>query len=308
MKLNKFFYVMLAVALPLGFAACSSDDDDEDSTPYEYPVPAQKANAASFKVKGEGVTTRSVVFTESGNVVLERLVFNVGAKATRANEGSQGYDYLVGTYTKEGNTYTIFINGKEWGTITVTDKGDGTFTLLIQEKSGEPEAVSAEKEPEIGKSSFLDKLCRTWKPISTRVKLKKQPNGTQLTSPLFQACDFETIKQWAQTESDCKISDEFGKDYSVKDIFFTKTGKFCIDFTSGKNYYGTYSWKEISELEGQLNYNWADLETMGCSYENGEATVAFKTGEYKGQCWLNLAADIKSGSDTYHVEVSVHLQ
>ena len=42
--LNKFFYVMLAVALPLGFAACSSDDDDEDSTPYEYPVPAQKAN------------------------------------------------------------------------------------------------------------------------------------------------------------------------------------------------------------------------------------------------------------------------
>lgn len=308
MKLNKLFYVMLAVALPLGFAACSSDDDDEDTTPYEYSVPAQKANAASFKVKGEVVKTGGVVFTESGSVVLQRLVWNLWnqVKATRA--GDQMWEYLVGTYTKQNDTYTIFINGKEWGTITVTNNGDGTFTLLIQEKSGEPESVSAEKEQEIGKSTFLEKLCRTWKPVSTRVKLKKLPNGTQLTSPLFQACDFESIKQWAQSESDCKISDEFGKNYVVKDIFFTQTGKFCIDFTSGKNYYGTYSCKEVSELEGQLDYNWADIETMGCSYENGKATVAFKTGEYKGQCWLNLAADIKSGQDTYHVEVSVHLQ
>lgn len=307
-KYQLLWAMMAAMMLPLGFAACSSDDNEEDTTPYVYPTPAQKADAASYKVTNDGAATRSVVFGESGSVVLERAVQSSGVKAvTRATQGEE-IVFLVGTYTKEGNVYTIFINGQKWGTIEVVANADGSYILIVTPVGKESEETPAEKEKEVATDATAEKLCRTWTPVATRVKLRKLLNGTQLTSPLFNGCDFESIKQWAQEESDCKISDDFGKDYTVKSIFFTSTGKFCIDFTSGKNYYGTYAWKRLSETSGQLEYEWADLKTMGCSYEDGKATIDFKTGEYKGQCWLNLAADIKSGSDTYHVEVSAHLQ
>ena len=309
MKRNHLLIALTAAMLPMGFAACSSDDDNDDTAPATYATPAHQADAASFTVSGN--TTRSVVFGEGGSVVIGRVADTAAVKATRA-AGTEAIKYLVGTYTKSNATYIIYVNSILWGTIKVEQTAADAYALTITTTdatgSEQVEQAEATKEDNVGSSSVLNDLCRTWQPKHTRVYLQKQPYGTMLTSPAFNGCSFEEVKQWAEDESDCRINDEFGNDYIVKDVFLTRTGTFCIDFQNGKNYVGQYTWDEVSTKEGRLTYEWADGETMGCSYENGTASIEFKGGAYSGECWLTLEADIKSGSDTYHVQLVIRLK
>ena len=300
MKLKKLFWVMAVMALPLGFTACGSDDE-EDTTPYAYQAPSSKNNAAKFIVQGSS-SVRSLVFGEGGSVVIE-LVPQAAVKASVATRaGGAASEYLVGVYTRDGNVYTITVNGSVWGTVEVVDAGNGNCTLVITIRNKGTETLAAIRESVAVVGTFADKLCRTWMPKKTRLTLTK-PRGSAFAKQL-EGCDFQEVKDYIEAQG-CHIADDFGSGYTVNSIFFTAWGTFVITFKNGKNYVA--DWKSVNEAAGKLSYTWKDSKTMGCSYENGQAGVEFMTGSYRGECWLTLSADIKSDNEDFKVELIIRM-
>lgn len=300
MKLKRLFWAMMLMALPLGFVACGSDDE-EDTTPYVYQAPTDKDNAAKFIVQGSS-HVRSLVFGEGGSAVIE-LMPQVSVKATAATRaGSSSAEYLVGIYTKSGNVYTITVDGSVWGTVEVVDAGNGSYTLIITVNGKDKETLTAIKEGVAIVGTLADKLCRTWVPKKTRLTLTK-PGGATFAKQL-EGCDFQEVKDYVEDQG-CHISDDFGSGYTVTSVFFTGLGTFCITFQNGKSYVA--DWRSANEAAGKLTYTWKDGETMGCSYENGQAGIDFMTGDYRGECWLTLSSDVKSGSESYNVELVIRM-
>lgn len=295
MKLKKLFWVMTVMALPLGFTACGSDDE-EDTTPYVYQAPTHKNHAAKFIVQGSS-SVRSIVFGEGGSALIHMAVSASGM--TRS--GSAESEYLVGVYTKDGNVYTITVDGTVWGTVEVIEAGNGACTLVITIRNRGTETLAAIKEAVTIVGTFADKLCRTWVPKKTRLTLTK-PGGSTFAKQLG-GCDFQEVKDYVE-EQGCHIADDFGSGYTVNSVFFTAWGTFAIAFKNGKNYVG--DWKSVNEAAGRLSYTWKD-ETMGCSYENGQAGIDFMTGDYRGECWMTLSADIKSGGEDFNVELIIRM-
>lgn len=320
MKLQKIFWALMVMALPLSFLACSSKDDDEiDDTPYTYQTPAQKGAAASYTTaENYQGKTQGVVFGEGGNCVIKQKALVGNKFRTRGGDEDPetGYIYIIGTYVKNGDTYEITVNGQAWGSVTVTQAQDAVVLVVKEYEGGNPQKFTEEQAPakpetKMPDSSMSDLLCRTWKPFRTRLNFKKFTSESWIADEL-EGADFEKVKVRINREStnpdDPIIKDGFGDGYTVTSVFFTQTGTFCIAFSNGKSYVGKWWW-DGDPAQGNIKYEWLD-EDMGCEYETGVAHVdIYTTGVYKGECWLRLLNDdIKvNGGERWQVQLVFRL-
>ena len=98
MKLNKLFWALGVLVLPLGLASCGGDENsaEPDNTPYEYQEPVNKANAARFTFEAEDSPVQSVAFGETNTAVIQTQ-----------DEEDGSIEYVIGTYTKSGSTYVV---------------------------------------------------------------------------------------------------------------------------------------------------------------------------------------------------------
>lgn len=311
MKLNRIFWALMVMALPLSIVACSDKDDDgDDSTPYTFTEPTQKANAATYTVTGQNNNkTRRFIAGEGGDCVIEQyksLPSQAKGLVTRAEGEEEGTIFIVGKYTTDGTTFTITVGGQVWGTITITNNGNNNYTIQVQEAGQEPEpVVEVAKEAEIEASDLTDKLCRSWKPLYTRLNFKKSTDESWIAKEL-KGADFEEVKKAVEVEG-CHIKDNFGDGYTVSSVFFTKAGTFCIAFTDPdiQSYVGSWQWTDISN--GNLTYKWND-ESMGCEYEDGTAHVdVYTTDVYKGECWLRLVSTIDNDGTKWDFQLVFRL-
>ncbi|MBP5772261.1 MAG: hypothetical protein J6W75_13110 [Bacteroidaceae bacterium] len=311
MKIQKLFWTLMVAVLPLGFAACSSDDDggsSQDTTPYVYKAPVNKANAGKWEMNNGGY-----VNLDASNTVTLRLPrineeLGVKASATRGQDISALFDYIVGEYKKNGDLIEIYVGGQLWGTVKIVPNGNGKFTVVIQPKNSEPIEDEASKKEPVASSSETEKLCRTWKPYEIRINVLK-PGATSWIGRKA-IPDFDDVKKKAEEEG-CHVDDDFGKGYAIERISFDDCGSFTIGFDKKKNpdakdYVGSWRWEK--EKEGLLHYDWAD-DNKGKenSFATGEAQIEHKVGEFKGQCWLHLKGDIEDKNEhkIYKVDLIV---
>lgn len=315
MKIQKIFWALMVMALPLSFMACGDKDSDEDDdTPYNFQPAPQKADAAAYTVSGTSNKTRSVVFGEGGNCAIGQ-VKSLTPKFPATRGGGEDIQdiiddvdpvlvYIIGTYVKNGSTYTITVNGKTWGTITILNE-NGKVYLVIKEVNQKEEKAEAQRTPEMAANTMNDLLCRTWTPFRTRLNFKKTSSETWIADELVGA-DFEAVKARVEKEG-CDIKDDFGNGYTVSSIFFTQTGTFCIAFTNGKSYVGKWWWTNVDS--GDLRYEWEDEDNMGCEYESGTAHVdIYSVDVYKGECWLRLTNTIKNGDTNWDFQLVFRLR
>lgn len=321
MKIQKLFWTLMVMALPLGFTSCGDDDDEIGNTSYQFDEAPQKSEAAAFEVKAPSsdTRTRGVVFAEGGDCVIKQVLspVPVDVRGTRAGVDEE-LVYIIGTYTKDGDVYTIRRNGQLWGTVTVNVVG-GVYVLIIQEVGQPVEEAEAVKTPEAPASNMTDLLCRSWKPFRTRLNLKKEGSTTTIADEL-EGADFEKLKARINKESSNPsdpstwiIKDGFGEGYNVSSIFFTLTGTFCIAFEKAESYVGQWKWNGAPSA-GNLTYEWDDPDKMKNDYENGTAHVdIYEVDVYKGECWLRLLNDITVNKGTpdeekWHVEIVFRLR
>lgn len=304
MKIQKIFWALMVAALPLGFAACSDDEEDggDISNTVNLDTPANKSNEGQYVTQdGHKINVNS---TNTITVAIPKKPAEVKA-FTRA-EPEVEYEYTVGSYTKEGDTYTITVGGKIWGTVTITPKEGGKYQITIDRADADPIVAEATKAAPVASGEMTDNLCRTWKPFEVRIEVKK-PGATSWIGKKASP-DFEDVKKKVEEEG-CDVDDDFGNGYELERVSFDNAGGFTISFNLDKNpdakpYVGSWWWTD--QAAGAFHYKWNEKD-MGNSYLTGEAKVVFKTVDNTPECWLNLDSKIESnnGKGTYQVNLKV---
>lgn len=306
MKIQKIFWALMVAALPLGFAACSSDDEEEGggiSNTAKLDPGVNKAVEGQYVTANNGPKV-NVNSTNTITVAIPKKPAEV--KLFTRGEAEVEYEYVVGSYTKQGDTYTVIVGGSVWGTVTITPTEGGKYTVTIDPADAEPIVAEAVKAQPVASGETTDNLCRTWKPYEVRIEVLR-PGATSWIGKKATP-DFEDVKKKVEEEG-CKVDDDFGNGYELERISFDNAGGFTIAFNRLKNpdakpYVGAWSWRD--QAAGTLHYQWADKE-MGNSYETGDAQVEFKTVDNTPECWLNLNSTIESnnGQGTYQVKLKV---
>jgi len=304
MKIQKIFWALMVAALPLGFAACSDDEEEGGgiSNTVKLDPGANKAYEGQYVAdNGSKVNVNS---TNTITLAIPKQHNKVKAFTRKTEEVE--YEYVVGSYTKSGDTYTITVGGVVWGTVTISPKGDGKYQITIDPKDAEPIVAEATKEAPKASGETTDNLCRTWKPYEVRIEVLK-PGATSWIGKKASP-DFEDVKKKVEEEG-CDVDDDFGNGYELERVSFDNAGGFTIAFNQAKNpdakpYVGSWWWTD--QATGALQYKWAE-KGMGNSYETGDAQVEFKTVDNTPECWLNLNSTIESTSDkkTYQVKLKI---
>jgi len=291
MKLNKFYLAIMAIALPLGFISCGSDDDGDDPTPVT-PTFVNQDRAARYTFS-QSSAVQSVTFGESNSVVIEKK-----------NEETGETEYVVGTYTVNGDTYTVSSGSGSW-TFTVGTDGS-KVTVTIKDPSGTTEEALAQKTTASDKSEKTLSICGDWKPNYTVLKLKKKNAQGWIAPDPLKGIDFQAVKNRAEQEG-CVIDEDFKDEYVVKTVSFYATKEFCVNFTSGKGYVADWQW---TGSDDGMKFTWKDEDANSNEFlEGGKATCVVKAdGPYKGECHLTLISDIKmDNGEEWDVNITFRL-
>ena len=325
MKLNKIFWALMVVALPLSFTACSSSDDDgvnNDTTPYYYSVPKNKASQGKFTfgVANSSYNGQASVSLDSHKTITLKYPIkepsSVKAYTRDAVPQPQKYDYVIGDYVKAGNVYTIKVGGVVWGTVTITPSGNGTYKIKIETTDTDkniPE-VEAEKAQPISQNDDTDKLCRTWKPIGIRLLVLEQGKTGGKGFKAVNECSFKAVKA-AAAEEGCTIDEDFDEGYLMTAVSFNNTGDLTIKFNNEANsYVAVWSWRDqnIGGNPRYINTTWSKKQA-----KNGEdnqfipdyASILYQTGNFSGECWVEFDKVVESNDKKkYDVSLIVRLR
>lgn len=291
MKQNKILWALVAMVLPLGFTSCGDDDEDKvDSTPYEYIEPANKANAARFSFSVES-PVQSVAFGEGNSAVIQVV-----------NEAGET-EYIVGSYNKQGDTYTVNTAEGKYTFAISTEPGTQRMLAVISTPTqSEPVTVSAtQTTATVG--GDMD-ICRTWYPFRTAINMQKRGTKGVVTDEL-EGIDFEALKNRAEKEG-CHIKEDL-TGWKVRDLFFQGTGEFGVNFINNESYFATWKWVNAN---GDIDFDWKDKESVKNEFVNSGKAHAevYKTGIYKGECWLSLESEVEQDNgDVWDVKVIFRL-
>lgn len=326
MKLNKIFWALMVVALPLSFTACSSSDDDgvnNDTTPYYYSVPKNKASQGkyTFDVSNSSYNGQASVSLDANKTITLKFPKkqSISVKAYTRTEATQEYDYVIGDYVKAGNVYTIKVGGAVWGTVTITPSGNGTYKIKIETVKPEDNdknvvEVDAEKVQPISQNDDTDKLCRTWKPIGIRLLVLEQGKTGGKGFKAVNECSFKAVKA-AAAEEGCTIDEDFDEGYLMTAVSFNNTGDLTIKFNKEENsYVAVWSWRDqnIGGNPRYINTTWSKKQA-----KNGEdnqfipdfASILYQTGNFSGECWVEFDKVVESNDKKkYDVSLIVRLR
>lgn len=296
MKLNKLFVALMAVALPLGFVACSSDDDN---TPYEFPAAPNKDKAATYNFPvSEDNNIQSVSFGEGNTAIIEQ----------KKEDGS--VEYIVGTYEVKDGVYNVKAADGTTYQFQVTVNG---ATYDVQITVGE-NSVTVIATKESAKVTEAPDLLNDWKPFRTKINLKKVvENGKKVENPgtatkEWAGANFQEIKEFAE-EKGCHVDEDL-EGYILSKVSFFGTKKFSASFTNNKCYSATWEiatpWKDNG---AELKFDWEDEKSKENDFvKDGKARVKIYTqGAYKAECWFTLLSTIDDKDDKWDVELNFRL-
>ena len=271
MKKSILLLALSALMLPV-FIACNKDDSTTEEVKFEAP----KYQKAAQKITLQNSDIKSIEFTESGRFIIERAV-------TKAEET----EFITGTYTYDGKTYTL--NG--FGKVEVSGSGNNV-TVTVTENSGASTTVSGSAEAPVS----TDPTFRTWKIENVKFKVTGGDlSGAGVTYTSSTGADLNDIADYLNKNGVKFNADEY-KGYNIQYITISGCGGFIIDFSGEPSYVGE------SEIKGSnFEYN---LEIGGSNLINseGDGTIAFKNGRLV----LTLNGEIK-GSKTYEYSVEFRL-
>ena len=319
--MKKKILYLASLCLAFAFTACSSDDGGTSAPPPVLTSTGVSEEALQLNLPVNAPLTR-IVFSETRRAILGPFVSHEAAKQRRA-KGS-GSKYVVSTYTKEGNTYTVHdADNNEYWIVEVADKTSGATTnVKIRLKSGaETEETVFDGDASVGEKVEADAattaICREWIVATTRLSHKGDvkaamqfEKGVQYEDengePIFyDPASLNDILRYAKSVA--TINEEFDEETVISSIEFTADGTFCMFFENGKHYIGQWEWAD--KAKGYIHYWWDDEVNMGNKFENGEAVFDIRQFKQKGYYTFTMGASIEDDADrAYEVELSFFME
>ncbi len=290
------FLLTLSALCCLGFTACSSDDDVEPIV-LEDPAFVDDAmlltfNDAVYEDANSECEVKSIELTESGNFLV-----TMKQKTTRAEADDAEQTYVFGSFTKDGDNVDL----QNWGSLIFVRNGSVLESVRVRTLSG-AEFMAANVEWASTSTTTTANLARTWAINSSEIKLYTEDRDVRAVGKEFtDGCNLHSISAFIREHA--QLNDSFTTDHKVTNLVFTRRGSLFIIYANGRKDIGTWRW--LNESEGILTYAWAD-PSMGTSFTNGEAVVAFPSTE---ECTLGLGGQVANNKgEIYDVTLKLNMQ
>lgn len=257
---NVLFKLSLLTLLSLLFACNKSDVGTSEP---KYAAHAGKLILKDATVKSEAPapgTVQSIELGESG-------LYAVG----RATDGAS-LDYSSGTYTVQGQTYSL----QGFGTLEFDNGKAGDVSVKVTTPGG-AQTVSAT----FRKASESNPLYRTWTIEKTRVNIHAWVNA----SADFPGCNLHDIAKFARDNGHDAPAD-FAPGFAVKSITFTGTNTVFLVYTDN-----TLDLCEFSLSGNTVTYSW-DNDKVKFTFVSSKAQVEYADGK----CLLSVDTKIKNST------------
>lgn len=280
----KKFLVFAALAAMV-ITSCNQNKVDYGTNDGPKPKieKASKANYAK-KIVVTGAPTEQLGITkfeatDGGRFCIEK---NVVAKA------DNDVDYITGTYEFADGVYTLYVDGKKFGTVTIKD-GNIEFKL----EGEEPVTGKGEEEDKLPGSDVVDGLAQTWIIDKIDVSIVADGKNIGFNKP---GCDLpaiadEIIAQAKNLGVTVNIDKEQFKGMKVTYLSLTSSGSLIIEFEDAKAIKAEVSGLDIST--GKFHY---DVQANnGNQIINASADCAFEP-KSNTEAWLTVSITIDDNS------------
>ena len=244
MKKNALIALSMIMLSVFSFTFTSCGDDDEPV----ITTPKYATDAVRYEIKNASDIS-SIEFTESGMYIITKKgnaaakgFFQKSKRSSFTRSGNDHYEYIHGTYTKDGDVYTL----KGFGTITVVKKESVNVSLQIQPTGEKAYTLSAQPAEKFMNSDISTKLCRTWKYDRGQMVCAKGDSVLVDKTSTKNSVLLETLDSLLSQKSD---------DYSnPEEIIFTLSGTYIVKYVDGTLAVAQWKWK--NEKEGTFYFTW----------------------------------------------------
>lgn len=272
--MKKLIYIAAMLAAVVAAASCKKGNDITEALKLE--APALASSAVKLELPVNTLSIKTIEFTEAGKYLLTiRKDEQVSVKASTGN-----FEFKSGTYTVSGTTYTL--NG--WGTVNVSGN-----TVTATPNQGTAVTVTVTPVSPLPDSDFYVTLARTWKVDNVRMSVNLNSNAVTVTK---QGCDLPAIAAELKQKG-VSIKEESVAGFVVKDIIFTRSKTFAVEFTGKDPLVGDFT---ISN-DGAFSYTFTG--NKGNDIINGSASGTVQWVAEDQQMVFTISAAVTSGSSSY---------
>lgn len=284
--MKKLVYFTVIAAALLAASSCQEKPIDQ---PEVLPAPANAANAKKLVLSDNALNIKSIEFTEAGRYLIAFLeVAPVSSAPTKA--AGDMLSYLTGSYTVSGNTYKL----QGFGSVTI----DGNGVTVNPDNGTQINTTFSDATQNPG-SDIYTTVARTWKVDNSRITVNADGKNVTVTKP---GCDLPSVAA-ELVQKGVKINPDRVAGYTVKDVIFTKSKTFAVEFTGQNPFVGEF------DLKADNTFSYDFEGNSGNDFFNASSNGSVNYVAEDNQLVFSVNAVLKNsdGSKTYSGTVTMYM-
>lgn len=281
MKKISLFAAMITILLAA--AACNKGTQGYSPSPTKLDTPEKALSAKKLVLDDNQLEIVSIEFTEGGRYIITKAV---------PVKSAANYIYITGTYTANGNTYTL----NDFGTVTV-DSNAVTINVTQGDDAGESLNVPAVSSAPLPETDLFVTLARTWKIDFIRISVNLNGSAVTVTKP---GGDLPALAQELSAKG-VEIDQSKVAGYIVDDVIFTRAKTFAVEFSEQDPLVGEFALDE----DGLFNYEFNG--SAGNSIISAKADGSVKWDAEEQQLIFIINPEISGESTSYKGAVIFYL-
>lgn len=282
--MKKLVTLLCLAALLLPMASCNKNNEQKVKAPVSAPAYSQYAHKYNVQDNAERIV--GLELTESGRYLLTR---KVEVKSTPDEE----YEYITGTYTVNGNTYTL--NG--YGSVVI----DGN-TVTITPNGKSPIVVTVTAVTPMESTDFNVSICDTWKVDKVDMNISGGEIQQGAAGVTVNGCNLYQIVNQLNNNYGINADAEVVKGMEVKCLTITKSQTLIIEFTDP----AFQPFVAEFELNGSSFEYEIQGQQVGNDIFNSKAKGKVEPKSDK-TLWMDISANVDSESKEYKGTVTLVL-
>ena len=284
--MKKLVYFTAIAAALLAASSCQEKPIDQ---PEVLPAPANAVNAKKLVLANNDLNIKSIEFTEAGRYIIA-IVEAAPVSSAPTKAAGDIISYLTGSYTVNGNTYNL----QGYGSVTV----DGTGVTVAPNEGSSIETTCTEtaQNPQ---TDFYTTIARTWKVDNSRISVNANGNNVTVTKT---GCDLPSVAA-ELNQKGVNINPSRVAGYVVKDVIFTKSKTFAVEFTGNDPFVGEF------DLGSDHTFTYNFDGNSGNDFFNASSSGSVNYVAEDQQLVFSVNAVLKNadGSKTYSGSVTMFL-